>query len=318
MVLRDGVGGALQLGADRRAPDRAASAVGPRGRRRGGPASLQHPRHPVQRRRGRLHRRRPDPARSRRALARWLRLPRDGGQPTSAGSSASCGRGTGCASSARSRAAAMREPRRARPGALGRAPTRRGAGPPRGNGALAAGSGRGRHLPAQRRRQPARRVRRHDARPRAADAGRRARRGDRRETEAAGVARAHAGDPLAAGQARPRPAAPCATRSDLVAGLEDELPATGELAVPTRIVELPLSWDDPATRAGDRALHGRRARRRAVVPVEHRVHPARQRARRPSRTSSASSSMPSTSCSGSATSTSARRWRRRSIPATGW
>jgi urea carboxylase len=34
----------------------------------------------------------------------------------------------------------------------------------------------------------------------------------------------------------------------LVRALEDELPATRELAVPSRTVHLPLSWDDPATR----------------------------------------------------------------------
>ncbi|BCJ75943.1 urea carboxylase [Catellatospora sp. IY07-71] len=34
----------------------------------------------------------------------------------------------------------------------------------------------------------------------------------------------------------------------LARGLEDELPATSALAVPSRVVHLPLSWDDPATR----------------------------------------------------------------------
>jgi urea carboxylase len=34
----------------------------------------------------------------------------------------------------------------------------------------------------------------------------------------------------------------------LLQALEDELPATRELAVPSRTVHLPLSWDDPATR----------------------------------------------------------------------
>ncbi|MFI9824361.1 urea carboxylase [Streptomyces sp. NPDC052013] len=40
-------------------------------------------------------------------------------------------------------------------------------------------------------------------------------------------------------------------QEELLAGLlrmEDELPATDELVVPSRIVHLPLSWDDPATR----------------------------------------------------------------------
>jgi urea carboxylase len=35
---------------------------------------------------------------------------------------------------------------------------------------------------------------------------------------------------------------------EIVRSIEDELPATLELAVPSRIVHLPLSWDDPATR----------------------------------------------------------------------
>ena len=74
----------------------------------------------------------------------------------------------------------------------------------------------------------------------------------------------------------------------------------------------------PGDARGDRALHARRARRRAVVPVEHRVHPPHQRPRHASTTCTASCSTRRTSCSGSATSTSARRSPRRSIPATGW
>jgi urea carboxylase len=46
----------------------------------------------------------------------------------------------------------------------------------------------------------------------------------------------------------------------LVSELEDELPATHELAVPSRTVHLPLSWDDPATReATERYMAGVRA-----------------------------------------------------------
>jgi urea carboxylase len=46
----------------------------------------------------------------------------------------------------------------------------------------------------------------------------------------------------------------------LVSELEDALPATPELEVPSRIVHLPLSWDDPATRlATERYMHGVRA-----------------------------------------------------------
>ncbi len=35
---------------------------------------------------------------------------------------------------------------------------------------------------------------------------------------------------------------------DVVASLEEELPPSGDLRVPSRLVHLPLSWDDPATR----------------------------------------------------------------------
>jgi urea carboxylase len=35
---------------------------------------------------------------------------------------------------------------------------------------------------------------------------------------------------------------------DILASLEDDLPPTSELVVPSRVVNLPLSWDDPATR----------------------------------------------------------------------
>jgi urea carboxylase len=47
---------------------------------------------------------------------------------------------------------------------------------------------------------------------------------------------------------------------DFLQGCEDELPATGELVVPSRTVRLPLSWDDPATReATERYMAGVRA-----------------------------------------------------------
>jgi urea carboxylase len=47
---------------------------------------------------------------------------------------------------------------------------------------------------------------------------------------------------------------------DLVRALEDELPATRDLAVPSRTVHLPLSWDDPATReATERYMAGVRS-----------------------------------------------------------
>jgi urea carboxylase len=47
---------------------------------------------------------------------------------------------------------------------------------------------------------------------------------------------------------------------DIVAALEDDLPPTGELEVPSRVVHLPLSWDDPSTReATARYMSGVRA-----------------------------------------------------------
>jgi urea carboxylase len=41
---------------------------------------------------------------------------------------------------------------------------------------------------------------------------------------------------------------PVAKALEIVRSIEDELPATAELVVPSRTVHLPLSWDDPATR----------------------------------------------------------------------
>jgi urea carboxylase len=47
---------------------------------------------------------------------------------------------------------------------------------------------------------------------------------------------------------------------EIVRSVEGELPVTHELAVPSRIVHLPLSWDDPATReATDRYISGVRS-----------------------------------------------------------
>jgi urea carboxylase len=47
---------------------------------------------------------------------------------------------------------------------------------------------------------------------------------------------------------------------DLCRGVEDELPATPDLTVPSRTVHLPLSWDDPATReATERYMAGVRS-----------------------------------------------------------
>jgi urea carboxylase len=48
--------------------------------------------------------------------------------------------------------------------------------------------------------------------------------------------------------------------TDLLAGIDESLPATDELVVPSRAVQLPLSWDDPSTHeAIQRYIHGVRA-----------------------------------------------------------
>ena len=72
------VGGALQLGAHRRAPRRPAAPVGPRRRRRGRPAPVEHPRHRLRDRRGRPHRRHAGHPRPRRPEPRRVRLPGGG------------------------------------------------------------------------------------------------------------------------------------------------------------------------------------------------------------------------------------------------
>jgi urea carboxylase len=51
-----------------------------------------------------------------------------------------------------------------------------------------------------------------------------------------------------------------AEATDLLAGLDSDLPASDQLVVPSRTVRLPLSWDDPATHeAIQRYMHGVRA-----------------------------------------------------------
>ncbi len=74
----------------------------------------------------------------------------------------------------------------------------------------------------------------------------------------------------------------------------------------------------PGDPARHRAVHARRPLRRAVDPVEHRVHPAGQRAGDARGRAATSSSPRGTWCSGSATCTWARRWPRRSTRGTGW
>ena len=92
-VLRRGLGSALQLQPHRRAPDRAEAHLGAHGRRRGGTASVQHPRQRLRHRQRRLHRRHAGDPRARRPEPRRLRLPGDHRRRASCGSSASCGPG---------------------------------------------------------------------------------------------------------------------------------------------------------------------------------------------------------------------------------
>ena len=133
----------------------------------------------------------------------------------------------------------------------------------------------------------------------------------------AGHPRPHAGNPVAAGARRPRRAAdrPAARPAVRARGrparhlgtrrAEPVGPAAADLGRPR----------DPG---GDRALHLRGARRRAVVPVEHRIHPPGQRFGVARTTSWTPCSRRSTSRSASATSTSARPSPPRSIRGTGW
>ena len=163
----------------------------------------------------------------------------------------------------------------------------------------------------------ARRVRADDPRPRPAPARARARRRGWPTPTFAGVVEVTPGIRSLQVQVDGRAHAASRACSTLLARAEDELPVARRRGgrqphrAPAAVV------GRPGDARGDRALHARRARRRAVVPVEHRVHPPHQRARRRSTTCAASCSTPSTSCSGSATCTSARRSRCRSTRATG-
>ena len=299
-------------------------------RRRGGPASVEHPRQRLRDRRRRLHRRHADHPRPRRPEPRRLRLPGDHRRRPSCGSWASSRPGDTRALRARRRRRGARAWPRSRT--------------PRSRRCDAASARRVRAHATPRRRPvhrrdaprqpatprvvyrragdalPAGRVRAAGARPRPALPGARA---DAVRCEAQRVAghhRSHAGHPLAAGPLRPRACCRCDELLDAAASAsKPTLPATSTTCeVPTRIVHLPLSWDDPATQlAIEKYMQSVRAGR-AVVPEQHRVHPPHQRARLASTTCSASCSTPAISCWAWATSTSARRWRRRSIRATGW
>ena len=62
------------------------------------------------------------------------------------------------------------------------------------------------------------------------------------------------------------------SRAALLDALDDcegRIPVLENISAPSRIVHLPLSWDDPATPACHPQIHARRASRCAVVPFEH-------------------------------------------------
>ena len=130
--------------------------------------------------------------------------------------------------------------------------------------------------------------------------------------------RGDAGDPFAAGAVRPGRRTPPRPSSSSSRDAEDELPPLDDVVVASRTVHLPLSWDDPSTREAIETYMRVGARRRALVPVEHRVHPPDQRLVVDRCGARASSSARSTSCSGWATCTSARRSRSQWIRVTGW
>ncbi len=105
---------------------------------------------------------------------------------------------------------------------------------------------------------------------------------------------------------------------EILADAEAALPRTDDIEVPSRIVHLPLSWDDPATQLAI-AKYMQSVRPDAPwcpsnIEFIRRINGLRQH-----RGGAATSSSPrATWCSAWATSTSARRWRRRSIRAIAW
>ena len=157
------------------------------------------------------------------------------------------------------------------------------------------------------------------ARPGAADARARARTEAARATTTACAASSTSPRASARSRCTSTPTGcRCARLLDLVREIEDALPATDgpRRAQPHRPPAAVLGR--PGDPRGDRALHGRRPRRRPLVPVEHRVHPPRSTAWTPSTTSTARSSTRSTWSWAWATSTWAPRSPPRSTRATAW
>ena len=221
--------------------------AGPARRRRGRAAPVEHPRHRLRGGDGRLHRRHADHPRAGRAEPRRLRLPGHGGggraveaRPAAPGRHGALRAGRRADGAARAAGVPFRQ--RAAVRARGGGRRRRRARPARSRRRDPAVM-----LPARGRRQPARRVRADGPRPRPADARARPGRAGRGPTPAR-PDRAHARHPVDAGPRRPRrPAgAPAARRSSPRSRTSCRPPR--ELEVPSRVVHLPLSWDDPATR----------------------------------------------------------------------
>ena len=95
----------------------------------------------------------------------------------------------------------------------------------------------------------------------------------------AGHRRHHARRPIAAHPLRHRrlsTAKLCSTRCD---ACETRIPDLDDIAVPSRIVHLPLSWDDPATQLAIRKYMQSVRPDAPWCPQQHRVHPPHQRPR---------------------------------------
>ena len=275
------VGGPLQLGPHRRAPRRPPPRLGRGRRRRGRPAPVQHPRHRLRDRRGRPHRRHAGDPRTRRPEPRRLRVP--GGRRRAGALEARPARARATASAScrgppprPSAADASRRGWRGRPtpDRAGRPPGVEPAARPRRPGATTACStaraADGDH-PGVTYRRAGDRFLLVEYGPMALDLGAAAA-GPRpralgRASTSTRRRRRHRRRALAAGPGRRPTGSTWTTRQRRLPAAEDELgDVDAARRCPSRVVHLPLSWDDPATREAIAALHARRAGRRAVVP----------------------------------------------------
>ena len=96
------------------------------------------------------------------------------------------------------------------------------------------------------------------------------------QAEPAGHHRPHAGHSLAANPLRQHASVARAGCSTRCASSRRALPAVDAMTVPSRIVHLPLSWNDPQAAARDAQISGAGAPQRALVSVEYRIHPPHQ------------------------------------------